>query len=180
MKTNTTKDVKKMGIKTCPYCGSKVNKIKEELFYCDFCEMRLAGDLVKENHERLQVRVREFAADHYVSRSTPDLMGLSSFELLQLLKFIRKERSDMYHHLSVFKRAETQVGTGEFKDMEQESGKEYEYLTRKMFVLENIIRERLGYVPKKITEAYLVKYIENIKNDKKSLMTIRNEQNVNR
>ncbi|MEK3807207.1 hypothetical protein MHB63_11755 [Bacillus sp. FSL H8-0547] len=178
MKTNTTKDVKKMGIKTCPYCGSKVKKIKERLFYCDFCEMRLAEDLVKENHERLQVRVREFAADHYVSRSTPDLMGLSSFELLQLLKFIRKERSDMYHHLSVFKRAEKQVQTGEFKDMEQESGKEYEYLTRKMFVLENIIRERLGYVPRKITEAYLLSYLENIKKDKTAPMLIKQERQI--
>lgn len=57
--------------------------------------------------------------------------------------------------------------------MEQESGREYEYLTRKVFVLENIIRERLGYVPRKITEAYLLSYLENIKKDKTSSMLLR-------
>lgn len=44
-----------------------------------------------------------------------------------------------------------------------------------MYVVENIIRQRLGYVPLRITETYLVKYLENIKNDKKDTMIIRTE-----
>ena len=45
-----------------------------------------------------------------------------------------------------------------------------------MFVVENIIRQRLGYVPTRITENYLVKYLENLKNDKNSPMIFRTER----
>jgi hypothetical protein len=114
--------------------------------------------------------VREFVADHYIHKNTPELMNFSTYELLYLLKFIRKERRDMYHHMKTFHRAGEQEGTEKYKEMEKETGKDYIYLSKKMFVVENIIRQRLGYVPVRITETYLVKYLENIKNDKKGPM----------
>ena len=91
-------------MKTCPYCGSNLEKITQHQYYCGFCEMNLDAASVKENSERLDVRVREFVADHYIEKNTPELMIFSTFELLYLLKSIRKERSDMYHHLHVFLR----------------------------------------------------------------------------
>lgn len=163
-------------MKTCPYCGSNVEKMNQHQYYCDFCEMQLDAISVKENSERLDVRVREFAADHYIDKTTPELMIFSTFELLYLLKSIRKERSDMYHHMHVFHRAGEQENTNEFKELENETGNDYMYLSKKMFVVENIIRQRLGYVPTRITENYLVKYLENIKNDKKRPMIIRTER----
>lgn len=45
-------------------------------------------------------------------------------------------------------------GIEEYKESEEYSGKEYEKITRKMFVLENLIRQRLGYVPHRITDAF--------------------------
>ena len=42
------------------------------------------------------------------------------------------------------------------------------YYTKKAFVVENIIRSRLGFVPEKVTENYLVRYMEKVKNDKKT------------
>lgn len=37
-------------------------------------------------------------------------------------------------------------------------------------MVENIIRTRLGYVPERITESYLINYLQNIKNDKKTVL----------
>jgi hypothetical protein len=129
--------------------------------------MQLEARIVKDNHERLDVRVHEFVLTAYIDRTTLEIMTLSTFELLFLLKMIRKERNDMYHYMHVFHRA-GDAGSNDFKEAEKESGKDYMYFTKKAFVVENIIRTRLGYVPERITENYLVKYLQNIQNDKKT------------
>ncbi|QIZ09322.1 hypothetical protein HFZ78_23625 [Priestia megaterium] len=87
----------------------------------------------------------------------------------------------MYHHMHVFRRAGEE--SNDFKEAEKESGRDYLYFTKKAFVVENIIRTRLGYVPDRITESYLVKYLQNIKNDKKTgpmiIRTQRKDKKVN-
>lgn len=162
-------------MKTCPYCGSNIERINQQHYYCDFCCMKLEAQIVKENRERLDVRFRDFAMDVHIDKTTPEIMAMSTFELLYLLKLIRKERNDMYHHLYTFQRA-SDAGSNDFKEIEKESGKDYMYYTKKAFVVENIIRSRLGYVPARITENYLAKYLENIKNDKKGPMIIRTKR----
>lgn len=128
--------------------------------------MQLDESIIKENYERLYVRFRDFAMASQINRTTPEIMTLSTFELLHLLKLIRKERHDVYHYMHVFRRAGEE--SNDFKEAEKESGREYLYFTKKAFVVENIIRTRLGYVPERITESYLVKYLQNIKNDRKT------------
>lgn len=161
-------------MKTCPYCGSNLEKVTDHQYYCDFCTMTLAAASVKENRERVDVVVNDFVLRDYANKTTPELMALSTFELLYLLKEIRAERSLMYHHLHIFHRAGEE--TNEFKEMEKESGNEYMYLTKKAFVLENIIRKRLDYVPTRITEYDLVKHLESVKKDKKRPMIIRTQR----
>ena len=92
-------------MKTCPYCGSHIERMGHQYYYCDFCCMNIDIRIVKENHERLDVRFRDFALDSYIDKTTPEIMTLSTFELLYLLKMIRKERHDMYHHMHVFHQA---------------------------------------------------------------------------
>ncbi|MGE7939894.1 hypothetical protein [Bacillus paramycoides] len=43
----------------------------------------------------------------------------------------------------------------EFKDLTQDQAKDYEYWTRRKFVIENILLERQGYFPEKITNKVL-------------------------
>jgi hypothetical protein len=137
--------------------------------------MKIDIRIVKEKHERLDVRFREFALAAYIDKTTPEIMTLSTFELLYLLKMIRKERNDMYHHMHVFRRA-SDAGSNDYKEAEKDSGRDYIYFTKKAFVVENIIRTRIGYVPERITEKYLANYLESIKNDKKSPMIIRTKR----
>ena len=172
--------------KTCPYCGGNIKKKNIAQYYCDFCCMTLDSKIVKENRERLDIRVSECALDVHMDKTTPEIMKLSSFELLYLLKAIRKERRDMYRHMNTLykageqenidEKAGEQENIDEFKEYERIAGQNYMYYTKKAFVVENIIRTRLGYVPAQITENYLVKYLENIKNDKTDPMIIRTKR----
>ena len=163
-------------MKTCPYCGSNIEKRNNGHYYCEFCCMALDPMIVKSNRERIDVRVTEVALDVHIDKPTPEIMTLSTFELLYLLKAIRKERGDMYSQLNTFYKAGKQGNTDEFNEYEEITGKDYMYYTKKAFIVENIIRTRLGYVPARITENYLVKYLEYIKNDKKGPMIIRTER----
>ena len=169
-------------MKTCPYCGSHIERMDHQNYYCDFCCMNIDIRIVKENHERLDVRFRDFVLDAYIDKTTPEIMILSTFELLYLLKLIRKERNDTYHLMNVFHQAGKE-GITEYKEVEKETGRDYMYYTKKAFIVENLIRTRLGYVPERITESYLVKYLQNIKNDKKTgpmmIRTQRKELNKN-
>ncbi|MFD4932153.1 hypothetical protein ACFWMS_25320 [Peribacillus butanolivorans] len=163
-------------MKTCPYCGSNLEKMDTQ-YYCDFCCMNLDPLIVKTNGERIDIRVNEAALDVHIEKTTPELMTLSTFELLYLLKAIRKERSEMYSYMNTFYKAGQQQGDSEdFKEYEISSGKDYMHFTKKAFVVENIIRTRLGYVPTRITESYLARYLESIKNDKKAPMIIKTER----
>ena len=94
-----------------------------------------------------------------MDKTTPEIMILSTFELLYLLKMIRKERSEVYHQISVYHRA-NQAGINDLQEDEKETGRDYMYYTKKAFVVENIIRTRLGYVPERITENFLFRYLK--------------------
>lgn len=158
---------------TCPYCGSEVMEHSEDKFYCDFCSMILGAHMIQQDGARIPVRVREYALDAFADKTTPELMTLSTFELLRLLKDVRAERSNMYKQLKVMQQAEEQ--TEEFQEGTKMFGDEYESFTRKMFVVENIIRQRLGYVPKRLTDYYLDNYWKQIQGDKSQPMAIRRQ-----
>lgn len=81
-------------------------------------------------------------------------MNFSTVELLFLLKFARKERADIYQQRYVFIQA-MKEGANEFSGAEQYAFLEYERATRKCFVLENLVRERMGYYPSKLTDSYI-------------------------
>lgn len=163
-------------MKTCPYCGSNIEKINHHKYYCDFCAMNLDFQSVKENGERLTVRVSDVALDVHIDKTTPEIMTLSTYELLYLLRAIRKERSDVYSLMNVFYKAGKQENTNKFKEFENKNWKGLFVLYKKAFVVENIIRSRLGYVPNRITDTYLLNYLNNIKNDKSAPMVIRTER----
>lgn len=158
---------------TCPYCGSLLVEQQEDEYYCGFCVMNIGTHQIQHNHERISVRIRDFALDSYMEKTTPELMRLSTFELLSLLKTIRAERTDMYKYLNVFYRVRTNEDTEDFRDKEEEAGVEYERITRKMFVVENVLRQRLGYVPHRISKEYLEQYLRAMKKDKTTPMFVR-------
>lgn len=123
---------------------------------------------MQENGKRKNFLPDSQPAHDDLKRSTPELMTKTTIDLLFLLKFARAERSSIYRQRNVFIKA-LKTGDADFKEGEQYTFVEYEYWTRKCFVLENLIRERIGYVPAKLTESYLqnlaARMIESTKKD---------------
>ncbi|MCP1188482.1 hypothetical protein NKR17_05210 [Priestia flexa] len=137
--------------KTCGYCGSKIEKINEVQYYCDFCTMTLSGSSVKENGERLHIKKLTYEVDpSHLNKTTPELMVLSTIELLHLLTLARSERSQNYSLMNSSWKAQEVSEDEMFKKLESAAGKEYQKATKKVFVLENLVGQRLGYVPKEL------------------------------
>jgi hypothetical protein len=141
-------------MKTCPYCGSAVSFSNLDFGYCAFCEMKILYKDIQENGQRKQLLPESQPTLSDLKKSTPELRRLSTVELLFLLKWAREERATIYKQRYTFIRAMKQV-VDEFAEAEQYTFKEYERATRKCFVLENLVRERLGYYPVKLTDSYI-------------------------
>lgn len=163
--------------KTCPYCGTFLNK-QGKYYSCSFCVMALRPEEVQTGHQRLPVRRLTTVLDVHLSKTTPELMKLSTFELLGLLKIARKERREMYDLLQTFRKINAADTEGGMIEEEQFSGSCYQAVTRKIFVLENLLRERLGYVPRQVTTKELQTYLEHIEEDKTGPMIIRSGRKI--
>lgn len=157
-------------MKTCPYCGSIVENI-HDLFRCRFCEITLSLNEVQENGNRKDLLPDSQPSYADIKRSTRELLELTTIELLYLLKFARSERRAIYSNRKVLVRA-LKEGYENFKEGLLYTIDEYEFLTRKCFVLENLIRERIGYIPRKITVSYLNNLAERISESKQKKMLI--------
>lgn len=140
-------------MKTCPYCGSVV-EIRSGA-YCGFCDMILPQELLQEEGKRKQFTVNQASVSiDLAEMSTPELMTRKTYELLILLRHLRQKRSDSFNLMRILKKANAQAD--EFQEAASSSGKDYEWWTRKMWICENIIRDRMNYVPSRITDDYLI------------------------
>ncbi|MEH6908245.1 hypothetical protein [Neobacillus drentensis] len=164
-------------MKTCPYCGSGLKSFGHD-FYCGYCELKLCFKDVQENGKRKSFLPDSQPTHDDLKRSTPELMTVTTIELLFLLKFARAERSSIYGQRNVFIKA-LKTGNTDFKEGEQYTFGEYEYWTRKCFVLENLIRERIGYVPAKLTESYLQSLADRMIESTKKDMVIQQPRPIN-
>lgn len=148
-----------MNNSTCGYCGSGLGEtpiMKMNKCFCSFCEMYV--DPMKDGERVDRLQKVEFVGYEHMQLNTPYLMGLHTKTLLHLLRFMRKERRSYFDNMRILKIAANK--DIEFKDGVTMSSDEYEMITRKCFVVENILKGRLGYIPKKITDNLLISYEE--------------------
>lgn len=164
----------------CPYCGTeaKVNHtgVLEEA-NCNFCGGILVDEdtgypklctIKGERFEFHKIKYNVFI-DH-VEQTVSILKTYHTFDLYLLLKEVRSMRSDTYYALQLFNKA-SQV-ENEYQEVAKNQGKDYEYWTRRKFVIENILIERQGYFPEKITDKVLGFMLDQIKKSMKRKMNI--------
>ncbi|PFX43720.1 hypothetical protein COL24_05510 [Bacillus toyonensis] len=164
----------------CKYCGTeaKVNHagVLEEA-NCNFC----GGSLVDEDTG--QPKLCTIKGDRFefykmmpnvfiehVEQPVNVLKTYHTFDLYLLLKEVRSMRSTTFYGMRLMNNA-SEVDDG-FKDLAQEHGKDYEYWTRRKFVIENILLERQGYFPERITVKVLEFMADQIKKSMKQKMNI--------
>lgn len=150
-------------MKTCAYCGSEV-KGK----YCSYCDMDLIDRYILDNGNRLSQSISHLPLDQDIFKTTKELIQLETIELLCLLRIARKYRSEIYNWRILTHRAES--AGGEVNEMKEKSFEDYEDATRKVWVIENIIKDRIGYYPKKVTEDFINMYNDRIEESEKKKM----------
>lgn len=167
--------------KTCCYCGSEVIKGHKNKYYCDFCDMVVDESYLCENGDRKNIDIKKVYFDINYNKTTPELMTLSTFELIQLLQYARQYRSSCWDDWQTFKKIAKATKKDESIEKElvdiaiknaKESFDMYEYATRKMYIFENLLCERLGYIPKRVTRSYIEKYEDLMEERKVSGMRI--------
>ncbi|MGD6975741.1 hypothetical protein ACQCU3_09135 [Bacillus altitudinis] len=142
---------------TCPYCGTNL-KMETDFFFCDFCDMNLPLDQIQKDGERIQIINREINSA-YLNMTTPELMTFSTWELILLLREARKKRTSLYKR-NVESKILKEAQKGD--DLLQS----YKLSTKKMYVIENILKVRLGYIPANLNQSFLNRYKKNIENPK--------------
>ncbi|KKI92420.1 hypothetical protein WQ54_09630 [Bacillus sp. SA1-12] len=158
-------------MKTCPYCGSEVEPYGDK-FSCLYCELILDKKDVQQNGKRKDCLPASQPSYKDLYRTTTELMTMNTIELLYLLKFARAERGSIYSQRKLFLQAMKEGASG-YEEAEKYTFKEYEFWTRKCFVLENLIRERISYIPQKLTESYIQNFAGRMLNSSKKDMSIK-------
>ncbi|TCI25280.1 hypothetical protein EVJ32_10800 [Exiguobacterium sp. SH5S4] len=163
-------------MKTCMYCGTEVT-VKETVAHCEFCQMDLAASEVMKNSERKKNVVKPIVDLSNIMKSTKELMLMSTYELLALLQLVRKDRSMAYDNMIQVKtlrqKAKDENNEVMVKSIEEtlESViEDYAFVTRKMWVIENILAERMDTVPARITDSYLERFFEKVQSRKSTPM----------
>lgn len=150
---------------TCPYCASELLDAGE-ILTCRFCEMNIALEDAQQDGRRKPLPEMEYTPPETWAKSpTPELMTYSTIELIFLLRYARQNRASSYNYVRLFNKAGDVEPSllEEHQASVQATKEDYEYWTRKAWVIENILRERTGDYPAKITEKYLAELLARIK-----------------
>lgn len=125
----------------CSYCKTENTKDESR---CTFCEADLALSRPK---------VKRFIEVSDAYKSFPVLNGYHTFDLLQLLRLVRRNRTDAYNSLRITLKASNEIEVPEeFKSSAEE---EYKRSTAYMNIIEQILIDRIGYKPQRIDDKLL-------------------------
>ncbi|MEK4503640.1 hypothetical protein NYE55_35425 [Bacillus sp. FSL R12-0069] len=175
-----------MIIVNCPYCATPIqvdkNGVVQEI--CEFCGGRIreqqTGVLqLCQNGERFEfTKMQQQLFLEHIHQSVEELKQYHTYDLYVLLKEVREARSQTYYGLQLLNKASKEERT--LQATADETGGEYEYYTRKVWVIENILLERQGFFPEKITARVLEYMGEQIRKSKKKSMRISKGQRQHR
>lgn len=124
----------------CPYCESYTGYEK----ICLVCE----ADLTKKRPE-----IKATLSEDEAFLPQPVLATYHTYDLLILLQYVRKERSEAYKLMQTVRKAPE--GFSVPSDTISFAEEEYRHYTTRMKILEGILIDRLGYKPKRVDEKLL-------------------------
>lgn len=131
---------------TCKYCGTELS----EGLHCSFCEITFAPEEVSIDGQRVSamIEVIPFEKEELLAATTEILLRSKTLELYYYLKLARKFKNEA------------------FKIKDEASVRFY---LKKSMVIENILREREGDFPARLTDKYLKTRRDQVINFEKEL-----------
>ena len=149
---------------TCKYCGTELDFIGEkeskQFFHCNYC------DISFEKQETCYDRKRKASVPpHYDSnyyQPTNQLLKLNTVELFHLLSDCRKDWFTNYSTLQSLKKLKNDdpSKTKQVDEMYKPLNHEYIKMSKQKFIIENILLEKAGFLPEKITNEFLSMLVE--------------------
>ena len=141
---------------TCKYCGQKLKSIGVRgtvpFYECSFCDLEFPVHETCVDRQRLSV-IPECLEHSNIYQTTQQFLQRDTITLYHVLKEIR---SFWFNLKTLLEKAKKQInGDKTLENAVEDMMTEYRVLTKKKFVVENIILERTGFVPEKLTEAFL-------------------------
>lgn len=118
--------------------------------------------------KRLDSSISNFPDKKGTFKSTKELLQLETIALLCLLRHARDYRSEVYKLWLLTHQAT--AACGDIEEIQEASYSDYEAATRKVWVIENIITDRIGYYPQKVTKKFLAMYVDRIQNSQHKRM----------
>lgn len=141
-------------LKACTYCKTEN---KENETRCTFCEADLTST------RRTVMRFLEIS-DAY--QPYPVLNSYHTYDLLQLLRLVRRIRTEAYNGLRITLKASNEMEVPE--ELKNAAEDEYKRSTAYMNLIEEILIDRIGYKPQRIDDKLLAQWEQKIaKNGKK-------------
>lgn len=141
-------------MRTCKYCGTELifqgELNNEKYFNCSFCEM----DFVEADTSMDRKR-KEFVPEYIDILKAHTTKELLQVDTITLFHMLREANKFWYHIKSTLEKMSKVELNEESKATLAEIREEYNNITKRKFVLENIILERTGFLPKKINEEFL-------------------------
>ncbi|MDE8676564.1 hypothetical protein [Priestia aryabhattai] len=133
----------------CSYCGTEVLEDS-----CSFCGATL-------NIKR--PKLKEFVVLEDVEKPFNELVCFHTYDLLVLLRLVRKERTKAYDLMLTLKKA------GKSPQVDQAmvnySEEQYGLYTKRMKVIEGILIDRMGYKPQRVDDKLLAKLAERLRKE---------------
>lgn len=124
----------------CPYCKTENNS---DEIHCTFCE----ADLISK-----RPKVKPFITfDGFKTYS--ELNTYHTYDLLKLLREVRKQRSEAFNLLRITLKIgnDTEVP----QNLKNDSESDYRRFTAYMYLIEEMLIDRIGYKPKRIDDKLL-------------------------
>ncbi|MEK6190618.1 MAG: hypothetical protein N2A99_06480 [Carnobacterium alterfunditum] len=170
-------------METCKYCGQQLEFVGEkegELYFsCSFCDNMIFTLAETSSGRKRKMSVPKYINTVSMYASTPELLECNTITLYYTLKDIR---AFWYHVKTLLEKAKVSIPTGQLpqanneisdlNDVANELKKEYMIITKKKFVIENIILERTGFLPEKLTEDFLTEIYEQGKKESEKPMYV--------
>lgn len=167
----------------CPFCSSEL-KVNNGCLApkCDFC----GADLRDRNLGRLRLvsaegerytfqKMKTNIFEEHAKQSVGILKTYHTFDLYILLREVRETRELVYTGYEVFVKA-AEVET-EYEELAKKEYKSFNDWTKRMYVIENILLERQGYFPSKVTDKVLQYMWNQMKSSKRSKMKVQKGKN---
>lgn len=148
-------------VRTCKYCGTELEYYgrfeDSNQYFCDFCDLLFPEEETSFDRKRKKNKPR--VLNPSMTLSVKEMLKTDTITLFYSLKetnsfwyFLKTSLENFKQNL---KKGNLDQNDPEITKQLKEMKHEYIQITKTKFAIENILRERTGFLPEKITEEFL-------------------------